>query len=46
MAGEQLKAAAGILIYRFLGEFQYLLLQASYQNFHWSPPKGPTPSYM
>ncbi|MFH4980635.1 hypothetical protein AB6A40_007344 [Gnathostoma spinigerum] len=32
--------AAGILIYRrFNDEVQYLLLQASYPPYHWTPPK-------
>lgn len=36
-------AAAGILMYRVVEEIQYLLLQASYRGFHWSPPKGMQP---
>uniref|UniRef100_A0A0N5AFL6 Bis(5'-nucleosyl)-tetraphosphatase [asymmetrical] n=1 Tax=Syphacia muris TaxID=451379 RepID=A0A0N5AFL6_9BILA len=33
--------AAGMLIYRKAGsKIEYLLLQASYPPFHWSPPKG------
>ncbi|KAL3986355.1 NUDIX domain family protein [Acanthocheilonema viteae] len=33
--------AAGILIYRHkAGQIEYLLLQASYSPYHWSPPKG------
>ncbi|VBB28603.1 unnamed protein product [Acanthocheilonema viteae] len=32
--------AAGILIYRHkAGQIEYLLLQASYSPYHWSPPK-------
>ncbi len=36
------KVAAGMLIYRFLvGEYQYLLLQASFAGkLHWTPAKG------
>lgn len=33
--------AAGMLIYRQnSGKFEYLLLQASYPPYHWTPPKG------
>lgn len=33
--------AAGLVIYRELGQsIEYLLLQASNQNHHWTPPKG------
>ena len=33
--------AAGILIYRKKADLvEYLLLQASYPPFHWTPPKG------
>ncbi|CAD5211425.1 unnamed protein product [Bursaphelenchus xylophilus] len=34
--------AAGLLVYRVVGEkkFEYLLLQASYEPHHWTPPKG------
>ncbi|XP_026466803.1 bis(5'-nucleosyl)-tetraphosphatase [asymmetrical]-like [Ctenocephalides felis] len=33
--------AAGFVVFRRLSDtIQYLLLQASYANFHWSPPKG------
>lgn len=33
--------AAGLIIFRRVSkEVQYLLLQASYGDFHWSPPKG------
>ncbi|XP_070507107.1 bis(5'-nucleosyl)-tetraphosphatase [asymmetrical] [Chironomus tepperi] len=35
------KRAAGFLIYRLISnEIQYLLMKASYGNFHWTPPKG------
>ncbi|XP_052717054.1 bis(5'-nucleosyl)-tetraphosphatase [asymmetrical]-like [Crassostrea angulata] len=35
------KVAAGFLVFRRLGkEIQYLLLQTSYGENHWSPPKG------
>ncbi|XP_064548469.1 bis(5'-nucleosyl)-tetraphosphatase [asymmetrical] [Drosophila montana] len=35
------KRAAGFVIFRRLcGEIQYLLLRASYGDFHWSSPKG------
>ncbi|VDN34121.1 unnamed protein product [Gongylonema pulchrum] len=33
--------AAGMLVYRRSGgKFEYLLLQASYPPYHWTPPKG------
>ncbi|CAG9532942.1 unnamed protein product [Cercopithifilaria johnstoni] len=33
--------AAGMLVYRYkAGQIEYLLLQASYSPYHWSPPKG------
>lgn len=33
--------AAGLVIFRKIGEqIQYLLLRASYGDFHWSSPKG------
>ncbi|XP_045215507.1 bis(5'-nucleosyl)-tetraphosphatase [asymmetrical]-like [Mercenaria mercenaria] len=33
--------AAGLIIFRRVSkEIQYLMLQASYGDFHWSPPKG------
>ena len=33
--------AAGLVIYRRVSkEIQFLMLQASYGTFHWSPPKG------
>ncbi|KHN78936.1 Bis(5'-nucleosyl)-tetraphosphatase [asymmetrical] [Toxocara canis] len=33
--------AAGMLIYRRVNNsFEYLLLQASYPPYHWTPPKG------
>ncbi|KAH8287862.1 hypothetical protein KR018_003596 [Drosophila ironensis] len=36
-----MKRAAGFVIFRRLcGEIQYLLLKASYGDFHWSSPKG------
>ncbi|XP_023177542.2 bis(5'-nucleosyl)-tetraphosphatase [asymmetrical] [Drosophila hydei] len=35
------KRAAGFVLFRRLcGEIQYLLLKASYGDFHWSAPKG------
>jgi bis(5'-nucleosidyl)-tetraphosphatase len=35
------KRAAGFLVYRLVSsEIQYLLMKASYGNFHWTPPKG------
>ncbi|CAD6997660.1 bis(5'-nucleosyl)-tetraphosphatase [asymmetrical] [Ceratitis capitata] len=35
------KRAAGLVIFRRIGEqIQYLLLRASYGDFHWSSPKG------
>uniref|UniRef100_A0A914CG92 Bis(5'-nucleosyl)-tetraphosphatase [asymmetrical] n=1 Tax=Acrobeloides nanus TaxID=290746 RepID=A0A914CG92_9BILA len=33
--------AAGLLVYRkHNDQIEYLLLQASYEPFHWTPPKG------
>lgn len=41
MAATQATRAAGLLIYRKnLNLIEYLLLQASYEPFHWTPPKG------
>ncbi|KAL3097446.1 hypothetical protein niasHS_003894 [Heterodera schachtii] len=39
---ESLVRAAGFLIYRknTAGQIEYLLLQVSYEPFHWTPPKG------
>lgn len=34
--------AAGLVIFRVCPEIEYLLMQASYSNHHWSPPKGDT----
>ncbi|XP_055842076.1 bis(5'-nucleosyl)-tetraphosphatase [asymmetrical] [Episyrphus balteatus] len=35
------KRAAGLIIFRRLcGEIQYLLMKASYGDYHWSSPKG------
>lgn len=34
--------AAGLVIFRVRHEIEYLLMQASYSNHHWSPPKGDT----
>ncbi|XP_031624608.1 bis(5'-nucleosyl)-tetraphosphatase [asymmetrical] [Contarinia nasturtii] len=35
------KRAAGFLIFRRLNsQIEYLLLKASYGNYHWTPPKG------
>lgn len=35
------KRAAGFVIFRRIrDEVEYLLLKASYGNFHWSSPKG------
>lgn len=37
-----MKRAAGFLIFRVLENniIQYLLLKASYGDYHWTPPKG------
>lgn len=37
-----LRKAAGFVIYRenCNGIIEYLLMQASYGEFHWTPPKG------
>ncbi|XP_065202483.1 bis(5'-nucleosyl)-tetraphosphatase [asymmetrical] [Planococcus citri] len=32
--------AAGYVIFRKCADIEFLLLQASYGDFHWSPPKG------
>lgn len=32
--------AAGFIVYRRVPEIEYLLMQASYSNNHWTPPKG------
>lgn len=40
MSGKVGKVAAGMLVYRWLEEFQYLILQTSYGRHHWTPPKG------
>jgi len=34
------RRAAGMLIYRFVEEFQFLMLQASNEKTNWGPPKG------
>lgn len=40
-AVQPLVRAAGLLIYRKIaGQIEYLLLQASYEPYHWTPPKG------
>lgn len=39
--------AAGYVIFRKIANsIEYLLLQASYPDFHWSPPKGLTFIYV
>lgn len=37
-----LRKAAGFVIYRKNCDsiIEYLLMQASYDNYHWTPPKG------
>lgn len=36
-----MKKAAGFLVFRKINNtIEYLLLKASYGNYHWSPPKG------
>ncbi|VVC44340.1 Hypothetical protein CINCED_3A017191 [Cinara cedri] len=39
---QALRKAAGFVIYRKTGDktIEYLLMQASYENHHWTPPKG------
>merc|ERR1712110_299746 len=32
--------AAGFIIFRRMPDIQFLLMQTSYGNFHWTPPKG------
>ena len=35
------KLASGLIIFRTINEtFEYLLLQTSYGENHWTPPKG------
>jgi hypothetical protein len=35
------KQAAGLIIFREISKkIEYLLLQTSYNIFHWTPPKG------
>lgn len=36
------RKAAGFVVYRKNRDelIEYLLMQASYANFHWTPPKG------
>ena len=35
------KRAAGLLIFRRVNDvFEYLMMQTSYGNHHWTPPKG------
>ena len=41
MSNDALVRAAGLLIFRKSSNIvEYLLLQASYEPFHWTPPKG------
>lgn len=41
MASGKVVVAAAFLIFRRLGaKIQYLLLQTSYGEHHWTPPKG------
>lgn len=35
-----IRAAGYVIFRRIAGNIEYLMLQASYGNFHWSPPKG------
>ncbi len=41
-------AAAGFIIFRQTGQapIEYLLLQTSYGEHHWTPPKGKTNHYI
>ncbi len=41
-------AAAGFIIFRQIGQapIEYLLLQTSYGEHHWTPPKGKTNHYI
>lgn len=36
------RKAAGFVVYRKNSDeiVEYLLMQASYENYHWTPPKG------
>jgi len=35
-----LRAAGFIICRKLTNQFEYLLMQASYEPYHWSPPKG------
>jgi len=39
-----IRKAAGFVVYRksYNNVIEYLLMQASYENYHWTPPKGIT----
>ena len=37
---DAVKRAAGLVIYRQKGGIEWLLLQTSYGEHHWTPPKG------
>ena len=41
-------AAAGFIIFRRIGQnpIEYLLLQTSYGEHHWTPPKGKNVKYI
>ncbi|XP_078621314.1 bis(5'-nucleosyl)-tetraphosphatase [asymmetrical]-like [Branchiostoma floridae x Branchiostoma japonicum] len=40
MASSKALRAAGLIIFRRVPQIQYLLLQTSYGQHHWTPPKG------
>ena len=40
MAKDAVKRAAGFVIYRQKGDIEWLLMQTSYGQHHWTPPKG------
>lgn len=34
------RAAGYVIVRKIQSTYEYLLLQASYPDYHWSPPKG------
>jgi hypothetical protein len=36
----EIRAAGFVIFRRLANQIQYLLMQASYEPFHWTPPKG------
>lgn len=48
MTTKAIRKAAGFVIYRKNCDevIEYLLMQASYANYHWTPPKGMIHGYI